>query len=665
MSGRGLLFSGNEYICNQKDIFMKLRYITFIIMLLCATAYGQADFSWKVTKQSDRELLLTITGTLQHGWHVSSHTLQLERQDGLTPSGTLSVGGDGAAADADGGTVIYRQRFAVSGDVCRLKGYLQYVLCTDMMCMAPQTVEFSYSGTAVKTADKAAESQRKDSKDEGKAEEQSTAAVVNDSVVKTETVAADVVTDADFLEKPTWRPVIKELQQMKKNGDMSRQGSDSIFGGGLLSLFLLAFAGGLLALLTPCVWPMIPLTVSFFMKRGMGVRGAVLFGVCIVAIFLVAGLLLTMLSGANALNRLSTDAVFNVVCFVVLVLFGLSLLGLFELRLPSSWADTLDSKSNATGGIVSIFLMALTMVVVSFSCTAPVMGLLLVEIAAVTSAGAGAGSLLTPMVGMTGFALALALPFTLFALFPRLLQRMPRSGNWMTGVKVTLGFMELAFALKFLSVADMAYGWHILPRWLFIALWIALAFACGVWHSVDWRHKSINPLRRQKMAIVCYAFVFYLIPGLYGAPCTLVSAFLPPAESTGGQVYDDYDEALAEARKQGKPVFIDFTGYGCVNCRQMEAAVFTDARVREMLSRNFVVAQLYVDERTPLPATLQAGGRVLRTVGDKWALLEIYKFGYAAQPFYVIVNADGKPLTRSYAYDESAERFLEWLRSGL
>lgn len=644
---------------------MRHRYITFLMLVLCAAAYGQADFSWNAVRQGEGEVLLTITGTLQDGWHVSSHTLTVEEQEGLTPVGSLSVSGDGAGENADGGTVVYRQRFAIGGGGGRLKGYLQYVLCTDNMCLAPRTVEFSYSDTAEKTAEKAAEPQRKDKKDDVPAEEQSGAAVVNDSAGEVETVAADAAAGTDFLKKPTWQPVVKELQQMKKSSDVVRQGSDPVFGRGLLPLFLLAFAGGLLALLTPCVWPMIPLTVSFFMKRGMGVRGAVLFGVCIVAIFLVAGLLLTMLFGANALNRLATDAVFNVVCFAVLVLFGLSLLGLFELRLPSSWADTLDSKSNAAGGIVSIFLMALTMVVVSFSCTAPVVGLLLVEIAAAATDGAAASNLLTPVVGMTGFALALALPFTFFALFPQLLRRVPRSGNWMTGIKVTLGFIELAFALKFLSVADLAYGWHILPRWLFIALWIALAFACGVWHSIDWRHRRVNPLRKQIVAVVCYAFVFYLVPGLYGAPCTLVSAFLPPAVNAGGQVYYDYDEALTEARKQGKPLFIDFTGYGCVNCRKMEAAVFADVRVQEMLSRNFVMAQLYVDERTPLPAPLHVDGRMLRTVGDKWALLETYKFGYAALPFYVIVDADGRPLTRSYVYNESVERFMEWLQSAL
>lgn len=636
--------------------------IIVVITLLCTSAYAQGDFSWKAVR-SGGEVVLTITGRLGEGWHVSSHTLKVEEQEGLSPVGALAVSGDGAGEDASGGTVVYRQRFAVSGDVCRLRGYLQYVLCTDMMCLAPQTVEFSYDYAPDEASAKAAAPPAKG--DAGGAEAPVHAAAA-DSVGQPVAAQADTVPTAGMADSEAWRPVIKELREFDISAGMVRDRDTGAFGSGsLLSLFLLAFAGGFLALLTPCVWPMIPLTVSFFMRRdgkGGGIGGAVLFGCCIVAIFVAAGFLLTILFGANALNRLSTDAVFNVACFAVLVLFGLSLLGLFELRLPSAWANALDRGSSATTGLLSIFLMALTMVVVSFSCTAPVMGLLLVEIAATTGGGASAGSLMAPMVGMAGFALALALPFTLFALFPRLLQRMPRSGSWMTAVRVTLGFIELGFALKFLSVADLAYGWHVLPRWLFIALWMALALACGVWHSADWKVRRVNPLRKMKVAVACYAFAIYLATGLCGAPLTLVSAFLPPAEDGLGQVLYDYDAALAEAERQGKPLFIDFTGYGCVNCRKMEAAVFASPKVQEMLRRDFVVLQLYVDDRTPLPQKTVVAGRTLRTVGDKWALLESHKFGSVAQPFYVIVDAKGRPLTRSYAYDESVDGFMEWLQ---
>lgn len=648
---------------------MKIRhFFVLVLSLLCCMTYGQATFTWDITKTGAKEVTLTVSGTLADGWHVSDRTLTLEAHDGLQPSGGLSESGDGVGQDADGGAAVYKQRFTVTRDDWHLKGYLQYVLCTDKACLAPQTVEFERKGTPASAAEKVAAKAESAAGTGENAADGDGKTVASDSDGAVSAVQEDSVGAADFTGSPAWRPVVDKLKAFGGVSPVVAPQTEQDGGVSLLAFFFLAFAGGLLALLTPCVWPMIPLTVSFFMKRGGkdgkpggDVKGAVLFGVCIVVIFLALGFLLTILFGADALNKLSTDAVFNVACFVLLTVFGLSLLGLFELRLPSSWADSLDRRSSATTGIVSIFLMALTMVVVSFSCTAPIMGLLLVEIATVTTGGGGMEQLLMPVVGMTGFALALALPFTFFALFPKLLQRVPRSGRWMTSVRVTLGFVELAFALKFLSVADLAYGWHILPREVFIGVWIALAFACGVYHTVDWSRGRINPLRRQKVAVVCYAFVFYLIPGLKGAPCTLVSAFLPPAAEAEEVVFTDYEEALAEARKQRKLVFIDFTGYGCVNCRKMEAAVFTDSRVRDILRNEFVVARLYVDDRTPLPRKQTADGRVLRTVGDKWALLESHKFGNAAQPFYVIVDADGEPLTGSYAYDESVERFVGWL----
>lgn len=648
---------------------MKIRhFFVLALSLLCCMTYGQATFMWDVTKTGAKEVTLTVSGTLADGWHVSDRTLTLEAHDGLQPSGGLSESGDGVGPDANGGAAVYKQRFTVTRDDWHLKGYLQYVLCTDKACLAPQTVEFERKGTPASAAEKVAAKAESAAGTGENAADGDGKTVASDGDGAVSAVQEDSVGAADFTGSPAWQPVVDKLKAFGGVSPVVAPQTEQDGGVSLLAFFFLAFAGGLLALLTPCVWPMIPLTVSFFMKRGGkdgkpggDVKGAVLFGACIVVIFLALGFLLTILFGADALNKLSTDAVFNVACFVLLTVFGLSLLGLFELRLPSSWADSLDRRSSATTGIVSIFLMALTMVVVSFSCTAPIMGLLLVEIATVTTGGGGMEQLLMPVVGMTGFALALALPFTFFALFPKLLQRVPRSGRWMTSVRVTLGFVELAFALKFLSVADLAYGWHILPREVFIGVWIALAFACGVYHTVDWSRGRINPLRRQKVAVVCYAFVFYLIPGLKGAPCTLVSAFLPPAAEAEEVVFTDYEEALAEARKQRKPVFIDFTGYGCVNCRKMEAAVFTDSRVRDILRNEFVVARLYVDDRTPLPQKQTADGRVLRTVGDKWALLESHKFGNAAQPFYVIVDADGEPLTGSYAYDESVERFVGWL----
>lgn len=630
--------------------------ITVLFSTFCLVVSGQTNFTYKISEPRSGELLLTVTGTLDAGWHISNRSLHLEQADGVTAQGGMKETLKESTSGDDGSVVTYEQRFAVSGKEYRLRGYLQYMACTDMSCLAPQTVEFEHHGTAA--------TEDKESKPVDNAEAAVSETVVTDSVTP---VVADKAVP-DFLATKAWTPVIKQLEELKVRSDSASDSTDEGAAVGLLTLFLLAFGGGLLALLTPCVWPMIPLTVSFFMRQGerdderMGnVKGAMLYGGSIVVIFLTLGIVLTVLFGANALNLLSTNAIFNVICFLVLSFFGVSLLGLFELRLPSSWANALDEKSGKTTGIVSIFLMALTMVVVSFSCTAPVMGLLLVQIASATSDGGGFATMLTPVVGMLGFAIALALPFTLFALFPQWLKRMPKSGGWMTRVKVTLGFLEIAFALKFLSVADMAYGWHILPRNVFLVVWIVLVVACGIYHGVDWQHHRLNPLLRQKMTAVCFVIAAYLIPGLWGAPCTLVSAFLPPMESAARRVLYDYDAALRESAHTGKPVFIDFTGYGCVNCRKMEAAVFTDQRVQERLQRDYIVVQLYVDDRTPLPQQLQVNGKTLRTVGDKWALLEIHKFGSAAQPFYVIVDAEGTPLTGSYAYDESVERFMKWL----
>ena len=645
---------------------MKKMFLGLLLSLLCSGVFGQTDFKWKITESGSGTLLLTVTGTLDEGWHISSHSLKVEQADGVILLGDLEQSVS-EQADAAGRTVVcYCQRFVPQKQTYSLKGYLQYMACTDMMCLAPQTVEFERHGAAPATE----KEENTTGNAMGNADGAETPPVASGAVQGADTAAAPAASSPGFLASAAWTPVIEDLKAMAESASDGASAEETGAPRGMLALFLLAFGGGLLAILTPCVWPMIPLTVSFFLRqaerqggRRSGIGGALLYGGSIVAIFVTLGIMLTVLFGANALNQLSTNAVFNVVCFLVLMFFGVSLLGLFELRLPSSWADALDSRSSATTGVVSIFLMALTMVVVSFSCTAPVMGLLLVEIASASSAGMGGAAMLTPVVGMTGFALALALPFTLFALFPGLMQRMPRSGSWMTGVKVTLGFIEMAFALKFLSVADMAYGWHILPRTTFLIVWILLAAGCGVYHAVDWQQHRLNPLRRQKVTILCIAIVAYLVPGLKGAPCTLVSAFLPPVESGAATVFRDYDEALLESRRTGRPVFIDFTGYGCVNCRKMEAAVFSDAEVRRELAEKFVMLQLYVDDRTPLPRHLQAEGRTLRTVGDKWALLESHKFGSVAQPFYVIVSADGKPLTRSYAYDESKERFLRWIRS--
>jgi thiol:disulfide interchange protein DsbD len=455
----------------------------------------------------------------------------------------------------------------------------------------------------------------------------------------------------------------------------------------------MGFVGGLLAVCMPCIWPIIPMTVSFFLKRAKsdkkkGIRDAVTYGISIIVIYLGLGLIVTALFGSDTLNAMSTNAVFNVFLFLLLVVFALSFFGWFEIKLPDSWANAVDAKADSlsTGksaitSYVSIFLMAFTLVLVSFSCTAPIIGLLLVE--TTTS-----GNWLAPALGMLGFALALALPFTLFALFPSWLKQAPKSGSWMTTLKVVLGFVELAFALKFLSVADLAYGWHLMDREVFLSLWIVIfgllgAYLCG-W--LKFQEDEVGGELHKPMPVLCimgglvsFAFAIYMVPGLWGAPCKAVSAFAPPMNTQDFNLstrtvearFTDYEQGMAAARAEGKPAFIDFTGFGCVNCRKMEAAVWTDPRVADKLRNQYVLISLFVDDKTPLAEPIevtdeQGNTKTLRTVGAKWSYLQSHKFGANAQPFYVIVDpATGKPLTGSRAYDEDINGYLQFLEKGL
>jgi len=438
--------------------------------------------------------------------------------------------------------------------------------------------------------------------------------------------------------------------------------------------------GGLVALVTPCVWPIIPMTVSFFLKRSgdkkKGIRDAIIYGISIVVIYLALGLIVTAIFGASALNALSTNAIFNIFFFLMLVVFAASFFGAFELQLPSSWSNAVDSKAEKTGGLLGIFLMAFTLTLVSFSCTGPIIGFLLVEVST-------SGDLLAPAIGMLGFAIALALPFTLFAVFPSWLKSMPKSGGWMNTVKVVLGFIELAFALKFLSVADLAYGWHILDRETFLALWIGLTISLAMYlfglikfphDDADERNISVT---RFFLGLISLAFAIYMIPGLWGAPLKAISAFAPPMSTQDFNLQssevkaktNDYDLGMQMAQTSDKPVLIDFTGYGCVNCRKMEAAVWTDPQVADIMSNDYVLIQLFVDDKTPLlePIMVTVNGQQqkLRTVGDKWSYLQSSKFGANAQPFYVLLDHQGNPLSRSYAFDDDVDHYLDFLKNGL
>ena len=469
-----------------------------------------------------------------------------------------------------------------------------------------------------------------------------------------------------------WTPVIDNL---KSFGDATVSASDTSW----IYIFLAGLAGGLLALLTPCVWPMIPMTVSFFLKRNKSRRKAIadalIYGASIIIIYVAMGLLITGVFGASALNDLSTNAVFNILFFALLVLFAVSFFGAFELVLPASWTNRMDSKADSTSGILSIFFMAFTLALVSFSCTGPIIGTLLVE-------AASQGKTIGPAVGMFGFALALAIPFALFAIFPNMLQNMPKSGGWLNSVKVVLGFLELALALKFLSVADLAYGWRLLDREVFLVLWIVIFALLGFYllgkirfsHDSELRHVSVP---RLFMAIVSLAFSVYMIPGLWGAPLKAVSAFAPPLYTQDFNLYkdevhavfEDYEAGMAYAKRVKKPVLIDFSGYGCVNCRKMEAAVWTDARVKKLLEEKYVLITLMVDDKTKLPEALtiteNEKERRLKTIGDKWSYLQRSKFGANAQPFYVILDNEGRPLAPSYAFDEDASKYVRFLEDGL
>ena len=423
---------------------------------------------------------------------------------------------------------------------------------------------------------------------------------------------------------------VNELTNERVSGDRS-----------LLWIFILGFLGGLLAIFTPCVWPIIPMTVSFFLKKGGGRKDAILYGISIIVLYVGLGLLVTLLFGASALNDLSTNAIVNIFFFVLLVVFALSFFGLFEITLPDSWSTALDSKARSTGGWLSILLMAFTLVIVSFSCTGPIIGTLLVE--------AAGHSLLAPAVGMLGFAVALALPFSLFAMFPQWMKSAPKSGNWMTSFKVTLAFLELALSLKFLSVADMAYGWGILPRWLFIAIWIGCFAGIGIYLiRKSWVGKII--------AIASFAFAAYLVPGLWGAPVKAIAAFAPPMDrrasgsehALGDAFFNAYEEGLAYARQTGKPVIIDFTGYGCVNCRKMEAYVLDNDSVKTRL-QNYVFIELFVDDKRD-------------GIGDKNSKIQREQYGANAQPFYVQLDAYGHQIAEPMVFTTDPMEFINWLK---
>jgi len=691
---------------------MKRRNTLFILftLLFSLTAMAQQNpvhFSVQQKQVSPTEVEVIFTAKIDQGWHVystnlpadgpTSASLHVDKAEGVTPVGKLTTRGKELNVYDKTfemklryfeNSVGFVQRYKITAKTYSIKGYLEYGACNDEMCLPPTQVEFNFKGNGPASAPAATPTAAN-----AETEKTTTAAtdVAADGLSALTAMTADTAKKSDVLPADTagsvkqenaqvnadvnlWQPVIKELSAFNSTKDSTNSS--------LWSIFFMGVLGGFIALLTPCVWPIIPMTVSFFLKRAKddrkkGIRDAVTYGLSIIVIYMGLATLVTWAFGPQKLNELATNAPFNVFFFLLLVVFAFSFFGWFELRLPSSWGNAVDNKASATTGLLSIFLMAFTLSLVSFSCTAPVVGLLLVQ-------AATSGDWVAPAVGMFGFALALALPFTFFALFPTLLKKAPKSGSWMNMIKVVLGFIELAFSLKFLSVADLAYGWHILDRETFLSIWIVLFGLLGLYliGKLKFPHddpdQKAMPVPAIMLGLCSLAFSVYMLPGLWGAPSKAVSAFAPPintqdfnlAPQTVHAAYTDYDEGMRAAAAAGKPVLVDFTGFGCVNCRKMEASVWTDSRVAEKLNKDYVLISLYVDDKTPLKQPVEVKlpdgtSRTLRTIGDKWSYLEQTKFGYLAQPFYVPLDNAGKPLNGSFSFKEDVPAYLEFLDKGL
>ena len=661
--------------------------LLFLVLLIGLSLTGKAQMIEPVhfetllkTTDKGEEAEIVFNATIDDGWHLYSTDLgsdgpiaasfHVNKMEGAVTVGKLQPRGK-VVEEYDEmfgmklrffehkGTFVQKIKFTKRDYL--IDCYIEYGACNNENCLPPTQVAFFKKGVA--NISKAQQEEAEEKAEEMVAEEM----VTDTAQAPTDSIAA---TTTATIGQELWSPVIDELKAYDK-----KQAQDS----SLIYIFMAGLVGGFLALLTPCVWPIIPMTVSFFLKRNKekkkAVREAVTYGVSIVVIYVLLGLVVTMLFGASALNALSTNALFNIFFCLLLVVFAASFFGAFELTLPSSWSNKIDQKSENTTGLLSIFLMAFTLTLVSFSCTGPIIGFLLVAVST-------QGSILSPTVGMLGFAVALAIPFTLFAMFPTLLKSAPKSGGWMNVIKVVLGFIELAFALKFLSVADLAYGWHILDREVFLSLWIVIFGLLGIYLMGWLKFPHDDPEHRTNVpqffvGLISLAFTVYMIPGLWGAPLKAISAFAPPMNTQDFNLqkaavepkFTDFDEGMAYAAKQGKPVMVDFTGFGCVNCRKMEAAVWTDAAVADLLNNDYILISLYVDDKTPLtePISVTENGqqRMLRTVGDKWSYLQRTKVGANTQPFYVLLDEKGMPLNGSRSYDEDIAEYVDFLKTGL
>ena len=653
----------------KKSLVLSLLLMLIGLMPAVAQIQDPVQFKSEWKSLSDTEAQIVFTADIDAGWHVYSTdlgdggpisaTFNTDKMEGLELDGKLMPQGK-EVENFDKlfemkvryfeNKATFVQKLKITGETYYIEGYLEYGACNDENCLPPTEVSFKYSGKGT------------------------TGATTNKGTPVEET-SADVATETSIAKVGTsdyWKPVIDQLNAF---GEETAQTTNQSW----IYIFFAGFIGGLLALFTPCVWPIIPMTVSFFLKRSKdkkkGIRDAWTYGASIVVIYVTLGLAITLIFGASALNSLSTNAIFNILFFLMLVVFAASFFGAFEITLPSKWSNAVDSKAEQTSGLLSIFLMAFTLSLVSFSCTGPIIGFLLVELGT-------SGNIIAPAIGMLGFAIALALPFTLFAMFPTWLKQMPKSGGWMNVIKVTLGFLELAFALKFLSVADLAYGWRILDRETFLALWIVIFGLLGFYllGKIKFPHDDDDTtvsVPRFFLALASLAFAVYMVPGLWGAPLKAVSAFAPPMNTQDFNLYKnevhaqfkDFDAGMEFAKQNGKPVMLDFTGYGCVNCRKMELAVWTDSKVSDLIQNDYVLITLFVDDKTPLPEHIKVmeNGKetTLRTIGDKWSYLQRTKFGANAQPFYVLIDNEGNPLNKAYKYDEDINEYVKFLQTGL
>ena len=680
---------------------MKKTLITLIgLMVVLAVNAQMVDpvhFTSELKTGDGDEAEIVFHATIDKGWHVYSTeigedgpieaTFHVVKMEGAEPVGKLTPNGHVIKKMdklfdmelkyfEDEATFVQKIRFTKSE--YDIDCYLEYGACSDASCLPPSEVALKQQGKSPLISEKGKVNSEKIIEERGMGNEE-----IDDSQPQNTSLTSDlspITSDLSPLTSETdlWEPVIDELRSLGAGEDLA--------GRSLWWLLFMGFLAGLAAVCMPCIWPIIPMTVSFFLKRSKddrkkGIKDAFAYGLSIMVIYVGLGLLVTAIFGSDTLNALSTSAVFNVFLFLLLVVFACSFFGWFEIKLPDSWANSVDTKASQTSGLLSIFLMAFTLVLVSFSCTGPIIGMLLVQTTTT-------GNWLAPAVGMFAFALALALPFTLFAMFPSWLKSAPKSGSWMTTIKVVLGFIELAFSLKFLSVADLAYGWHILDREVFLSLWIVIfallgAYLCG-W--LKFQEDEVGGDLHKPMPVACilagmlsFAFSVYMVPGLWGAPCKAVSAFAPPISTQDFNLnekvieaeFNDYESGMATARSLGKPVFLDFTGYGCVNCREMEGAVWTDPRVAKKLKNDYVLISLYVDDKTPLMEPLvvtddQGSQKILRTVGAKWSYLQSHKFGANAQPFYVAVDpTTGKPLTGSRGHNKDVSAYVDFLNQGL